>query len=290
MTYVDLHRRFSSIEPDQPFSAEAWQGLSRSYVGGLGWDELLERPRVVVLAEAAAGKSAEFRARVDVLRQEKRNAFYVTVESLASYGLDGSLGREDAALLASWHQGSAPAWFFLDSVDEARLNHKGVEQALNRFARELGQSYDRARILLSCRGSIWTGKADLDLVRRTLRVPPPNPDKADAVDPDEALLRIPETATFQAPKVREIPDITVVALTKLSDVQRKAFLTAASVTDVENFETELYARGLQQLAERPGDLRILASYWQKYRKFGSLSDMLDLGISERLCISRRAAL
>jgi hypothetical protein len=109
LTYVDLHRRFSSIEPDQPFSAEAWQGLSRGYVGGLGWDELLERPRVVVLAEAAAGKSAEFRARADVLRQEKRDAFYVTVESLASYGLDGSLGREDAGLLASWHQGSAPA-------------------------------------------------------------------------------------------------------------------------------------------------------------------------------------
>lgn len=282
MTYFDIHRRFSSIEPDQPFSAEAWQGLSRGYVGGLGWDELLERPRVVVLAEAAAGKSAEFRARADVLREEKRHAFYVTVESLASYGLDGSLGREDAALLASWHQGSAPAWFFLDSVDEARLNHKGVEQALNRFARELGQSYDRARILLSCRGSIWTGKTDLDLVRTTLRVPPSNPDKAEVVDPDEALLRIPETATFQAPKVREIPDITVVALTKLSDVQRKAFLTAASITDVENFETELYARGLQQLAERPGDLQILASYWQKYRKFGSLSDMLDLGISERL--------
>ncbi|MDR7155812.1 hypothetical protein J2W40_002648 [Sphingobium xenophagum] len=282
MPYVDLHRRFSSIEPDQPFSAEAWQGVGRGYAGGLGWDDLLERPRVVVLAEASAGKSAEFRARVDVLRQEKRNAFYVTVESLASYGLDGSLGREDADRLASWHQGSAPAWFFLDSVDEARLNHKGVEQALNRLARELGQSYDRARILLSCRGSIWTGKADLDLVRRTLRVPPSTPEKSAAVDPDEALLRIPETATFQAPKVREILDITVVALTKLSDVQRKTFLTAASVTDVGSFEKELYARGLQQLAERPGDLQILASYWQKYRKFGSLSEMLDLGIAERL--------
>jgi hypothetical protein len=282
LTNIDLHRRFSSIEPDQPFSAEAWQGLSRGYFGGLGWDDLLERPRVVVLAEAAAGKSAEFRARVDALRGDKQDAFYATVESLANYGLDGSLGREDADLLAAWHRSSAPAWFFLDSVDEARLNHKGVEQALNRFARELGQSYDRARILLSCRGSIWTGKADLALVRRTLPVTAKKPDAAKSADPDEALLVIPETAALRTPKTREIPDISVVALTKLSDIQRKAFLTAANITDIENFEAALYARGLQQLAERPGDLQILAGYWQKFRKFGSLSEMLDLGIAERL--------
>lgn len=282
LTYVDLHRRFSSIEPEQPFSAEAWQGFGRSFFGGLGWDDLLERPRVVVLAEAAAGKSAEFRAQAKALRGQDKSAFYLTVESLASYGLDGSLGRDDATLLANWHQGSAPAWFFLDSVDEARLNHKGVEQALNRFARELGQSYDRARILLSCRGSIWTGKSDLDLVRRTLRAPAQSPDTSETTDPDDALLNIPENATFRVAKAQEIPDITVVALTKLSEVQRKAFLTALNVTDIENFETTLYARGLQQLAERPGDLHPLANYWQKYRKFGSLSEMLDLGITERL--------
>lgn len=282
MTYVDLHRRFSSIEPDQSFSAEAWQGYGRGYFGGLGWDELLERPRVVVLAEAAAGKSAEFHGRVDALRQDGRYAFYVTVESLATYGLDGSLGRDDAAQLAQWHQSGATGWFFLDSVDEARLNHGSVEQALNRFARELGQSYDRARVLLSCRGNVWTGKPDLDLVRRTLRVPPERPDSEKTVDPDEALLSVPESTPFQARAKREIPDVTVVALTKLSDVQRKAFLTAVNITDIENFETALYARGLQQLAERPGDLQILASYWQRYRKFGSLSEMLDLGITERL--------
>jgi hypothetical protein len=282
LTYVDLHRRFSSIEPDQPFSAEAWQGFGHSFFGGLGWDELLERPRVVVLAEAAAGKSAEFRARVDSLRSEQRHAFYVTVESLATYGLDGSLGRDDADRLAGWHQESAPGWFFLDSVDEARLNHKGVEQALNRFARELGQSYDRAHILLSCRGSVWAGKPDLELVRRTLRVSAQRPDGDTEIDPEEALLGAPESTAFPTRTPPEIPDITVVALTKLSDVQRKAFLSAINVADIENFETELYARGLQQLAERPGDLQILASYWQKYRKFGSLSEMLDLGISERL--------
>src|SRR5687767_10034221 len=93
LTYIDLHRRFSSIEPDQPFSTETWEGLGRGYFGALGWHDLLERPRVIVLAEAAAGKSAEFRAQVDALRADKRDAFYVTVESLASYGLDRSLGR-----------------------------------------------------------------------------------------------------------------------------------------------------------------------------------------------------
>jgi hypothetical protein len=280
--FVDLHRRFSTIEPDQSFSVEVWEGFGRGYFGGLGWEELLERPRVVILAEAAAGKSAEFRAQTERLQAENANAFYVTVEALATHGLDGALGRDDASRLAAWHQGSATAWFFLDSVDEARLNHKSVEIALNRFARDLGQSYDRARILLSCRGSIWTGKPDLDLIQSTLRVPPKRPQTAKYIDPDEALIGREEATSIMPAAANEIPDITVVALTKLSDGQRNAFLTAANVTDIKSFESALYARGLQQLAERPGDLQSLVGYWKKFRKFGTLSEMLDLGITERL--------
>ena len=282
MSYVDLHRRFSPIDADQAFSAEAWQGSGLAYFGGLGWNDLLERSRVIVLAEAASGKSAEFHGRVDELRRSGRHAFYVTIESLSTHGLDGSLGRDDAIELASWHQSGATGWFFLDSVDEARLNHKSVEQALNRFARELGQSYDRARVLLSCRGNVWSGEPDLDLVRRTLRVSAKRPDRGGPIDADLALLGAPETLPLQIEEKKAVADITVVALTKLSDVQRKAFLTALTVPDIEGFVTALYARGLQQLAERPGDLQNLAGYWQRYRDFGSLSEMLDLGVTERL--------
>src|SRR3546814_18138489 len=101
---IDLHRRFARIEPERPFSAEAWQGAAGPFLGGLGWVELLERPRVVVLAEASAGKSAEFVARAETLRREGKFAFYVTVEALASHGLDRSLGRDEAEQFAEWQQ------------------------------------------------------------------------------------------------------------------------------------------------------------------------------------------
>ena len=281
MSYVNLNRRFSSIDADRPYSERDWASYALGLPRGLGWDELLERPRVVVLAEASAGKSEEFRATRQRLVEGGHFAFYLTIETLAVSGFDGSLGKQDAQHLAAWRSQSSPAWFFLDSVDEARINHKDIETALNRFGRELGLAYDRARILLSCRGNVWAGEADLALVRRTLPVSQARPIEP-LLDPDVALFELPERSRTTKPEPDSIPDVSVLVLTTLTHQQRIDFLNARGISDTTAFEAALYAHNLHQFAERPGDLQMLVRYWQKFGQFSALTEMTELGISERL--------
>ena len=281
MSYVNLNRRFSSIDADRPYSERDWASYALGLPRGLGWDELLERPRVVVIAEASAGKSEEFRATRQRLVEGGHFAFYLTIETLAVSGFDGSLGMQDAQRLAAWRSQSSPAWFFLDSVDEARINHKDIETALNRFGRELGLAYDRARILLSCRGNVWAGEADLALVRRTLPVSQARPIEP-LLDPDVALFELPERNSTTKPESVSIPDVSVVVLTTLTHQQRINFLNARGISDTTAFEAALYAHNLHQFAERPGDLQMLVRYWQEFGRFSALTEMTELGINERL--------
>lgn len=283
MEFIDLGRRFSALDADKPFAAYEWADYGFGEHRGLGWDALLERPRVVVLAEASAGKTAEFRAAHARLQDADCFSFYVSVEALAANGLEGSLGREDAARLMAWRgAAAAPGWFFLDSVDEARINNKDVETALNRLARELDLAYDRARILLSCRGSVWTGSDDLLLLRRTLPVVVTAATDA-PIDPDQALFAPLDSAKATAPKEKDtISDVTVVTLTALTVTQRATFLAARGVADPAAFEEALYAHDLQRFAGRPGDLGTLVGYWLKTDRFDGLSEMTELGIAERL--------
>jgi hypothetical protein len=97
----------------------------------------LDRPRVVLLAEASSGNSAEFRNAAGVLRKRGDTAFYCTMEQVADGRLNAAMDASDAAAFAKWKSGSRPAWFFLDSVDEARLNRKKFDDALNFLSREL---------------------------------------------------------------------------------------------------------------------------------------------------------
>jgi hypothetical protein len=86
-----------------------------------------------------------------------------------------------------WRAGTYEGWFFLDSVDEARLVQKSFEGALKRLARELGDSLDRAHVFVSCRVTDWKGPDDRGAVERILSVHEILTPPAD-VAPEDALL------------------------------------------------------------------------------------------------------
>lgn len=285
MSFIELDRDFVPLDADQSYRAEVFDGLRLSSWSGLKWPALLEHERVVVLAEAASGKSEEFRQRCASIRKAGGFSLYLPIERLEKNGLVGSLGVVDLDAFRDWQRDVAPGWFFLDSIDEARVHHKDVEVALNRFAVDLGEAYDRARIFLSCRGSVWAGGRDLALVNLALPIRPrPEPDRISNVDHDAALLDVQQNRLANAREAAEPPkrELRLVALAKITRSQRNAFLTAEKVSDVEQFEQALFKSGLYQLAERPGDLRLLVRYWGTHGGFGDLTDMIEFGIVERL--------
>lgn len=283
--YVELGRLFSPLKADEIVTAAHIDGWGARYSGTMGWDGVLEHRCVVVLAEAGNGKSEEFRAQARKLSTGGKCGFYATIEAIADSDFASALGRE-AKALDTWRAGRAQGWFFLDSIDEARLNQHSFEGALGKFARELGDGYDRAHILISCRGSEWGGAADLGVIKRLLPPPPPQAASEPAPDSEEALYKPLGRGNREAEQTETkkptYPDISVMRLIGLTREQRQAFVLSKGVSDVQTFERELDLQRLTELAERPGDLMLLVAYWKEHGKFGSLTDMMERTVRDKL--------
>src|SRR5713226_4293994 len=114
---VVLNRRFNEggQEPPDP---ELRRALGRGD-GGLGWEEVLKKRRVVILAEAGGGKSTEMKERARILEADGRRAFHASLEDVGTDGLKGALSATDHKRLAEWRESPDEAWLFFDSVDEA---------------------------------------------------------------------------------------------------------------------------------------------------------------------------
>jgi hypothetical protein len=157
--FVELNRSFVPVSKDKEpvLNAGIW---GRKYAGWLGWDDLLKRQRVVLLAEALSGKSEEFRNQQSRLQSEGKAAYFVRIEELADQGFESALDPREVRQFETWLKGTDEGYFFLDSIDEARLNQKSLEVALKRFSRALGESLPRASVFVSCRVTDWKPKAE----------------------------------------------------------------------------------------------------------------------------------
>lgn len=163
-SYIELARKFLTYEPDTEHDSESLR--IRSIVGGerlLTWDDLFTRSRVIVLAEPGTGKTEEFKSAARRLREKGDIAFFCRIESLQEPQFDVrdsfDIGSSDE--FDEWLSGDAEGFFFLDSVDEARLlSHNSYETALKKLSLKLGKSKKRSRIFLSCRVSEWRAIGD----------------------------------------------------------------------------------------------------------------------------------
>ena len=120
--FIDLQRRFHELtdsELEDTESILAWSGSG--YGPDIGWSELLQHARVILLAEAGSGKSEEMREQARRLTGEGRFAFFIPLESLGQVQgqVTDTLSASEEDRFDQWRaDGKEPAWFFLDAVDE----------------------------------------------------------------------------------------------------------------------------------------------------------------------------
>ena len=290
MDFVELNRSFAPIEKDKELNPDIASFWGHKLSGWLNWAQLLECRRVVLLAEAASGKTCEFQNRAQALRDQGQAAFFVTVEDLADDSFVAALDLALEQAFESWRDGDTgeDGWFFLDSVDEARLHHKSLERALRRFAREIGAAIGRAHVYVSCRVSDWREQEDREAVKRTLSVPEVLP-APEPVDRDAALLdpifeeREESSGSSEDEEAdSEHWDTLVVQLVPLSIEQQRRLMAASEVTRPDEATAQIEKSGLSALADRPGDLLELAEYWKEHGQFGSLAGMVEHGITVKL--------
>jgi len=290
MDFVDLDRLFAPIKKDANVTLEWGPYWGRKYGGWLNWQELLKRRRVALLAEALSGKTQELQHRAKVLQDQGKHAFFVRIEDIADDSFAGALNEVEVASFLQWKaEGQSDAWFFLDSVDEARLNSKHLANALNKFAKELQlANLGRAHVVVSCRASDWKGKADRDALENQLPYPKELDPTTASEDQDDALLAPifdPTERTHHTPERPPEPhpaELLVVQLAPLTAEQKGRFAMAAGVTESRTFLEAVNASGLDAMAERPGDLIDLLGYWKEHSAFGTLAQMTEEGIKRKL--------
>ncbi len=132
-----------------------------------------------ILAEAGAGKTEELRQRAKTLASLGQPSFFIRIEDIeADFYKAFEIGEE--AQFQAWLQSMGEAWFFLDSVDEARLeNPSAFEKALRRFAKSIKSGAHRAHIYLSSRPYAWRPKEDRRLLDDLLYLTGPQEGECD---------------------------------------------------------------------------------------------------------------
>ena len=288
MKFVELNRYFVPIAKDVEPHLEFLRFWERKAPGWLDWSELRGYQRVVLLAEASSGKSSEFRNQAEKLSAEGHTAFCLRIEELADQGFEAALDGNDAKVFKQWRNGTTEGWFFLDSVDEARLNRKNFETALKRFNRDLDQSSERARVFISCRVTDWKGTEDRALIKSLLPAWERSEDTSAKNDEYSALLdpifkpKDRASTSWNAEPERKPNELLVVQIVPLSIEQCRILSGALGVTDLENFISAINRNGLDTFTERPGDVIDLADYWKSYNRFDSVATMVEHSVNQKL--------
>lgn len=272
---VPLARSFSLVPKSEAGSDEQelrsiWRDRKR-----IGWQELEEEFRCVILAEAGAGKSFEMETRVKHAEELGHAAFFVRIEDIEDgFETAFEIGSVDA--FESWLNSQEEAWFFLDSIDEARLeNPRAFEKAIKRFATRIKPANQRARVFISSRPYAWRARSDRDLLERYLPFKKPKSEEAgnresisEEIDTDEPVES--ESA------------LQVYLLDPLDESGIRIFANHRGTPQVDRLIADLQRANLISMAARPFDLEGILAKWETDQTLNGRIELLQHNIDLRL--------
>ena len=281
--FVDLSRRFrelTQIELDEP----ELLALANEYrhLSSLSWSELLEHPRVLVLAEAGSGKTREIQEQVVRLRRDGKHAFFLALESLDRESLTDCLGAGDEKLFNTWKEaGSADAYFFLDAVDELKLTQGKLERALRHFAKAVVGFLNQISVVVTCRPSDWRPTVDMATLQETL---PYAPTEASPPPEDQVFFAALTEARGSGTKETNPKSVgfRAMALLPLSERQIATFTASLGVSDTDALIQEIRTQDAWTFARRPLDLSELAATWNSSGKLGTRTEQHEANVNAKL--------
>lgn len=239
------------------------------------WQSLEEEYRCVILAEAGAGKTFEMESRAKHIQQSGRAAFFIRIEDIED-GFENAFEVGCAESFENWLESHEKAWFFLDSVDEARLeNPRAFEKAIRRFSLKIKSAQQRAHIYVSSRPYAWRARTDRELLEQYL--------------PFEKLLA--NTTVTEESNSNEIDNNQVVEvsgalqvfiLEPLDECGIRIFAEHRETPQVETLIIELHRANLTTMAARPFDLESILAKWKTEQKLDGRLELLQHNIELRL--------
>lgn len=258
---IRLDRSFSEITSDntnitddisQPFSV---------FSGGTKWSDLEKEYRVVILADAGAGKTVEMRSRAELIQQSGRLAFFIRIEDLVEEDFSWALEVGSSEEFTHWLVAAEEAWFFLDSVDEARLISPNIfEKAIRRFANKIKTCTHRAHIYITGRPYSWRFTTDRELIENYLPFSGENKDNLEIIN----------------------NSLRIYSLNALTSDEIHFYAEKRCIKDANNFVGEIERANLTAMASRPFDLDFLIANWRNDGKLGSRYEVFERTVAQRL--------
>ena len=274
MQHIELNRRFIEIQENNQEPESRRQLAAFGYLG-FSWEDLLNHPRVVILAEAGMGKTQELKAQAEKLRSQGKYTFFCRIEDLIEEGLEASLDNE--VDFRNWTDSSDFGYFLLDSVDEAKLRGKHLRSAFRKLSKALASAVKRSIIIITSRISDWEPLTDLQEFSSKL--------PAD-------IVKLPESDTLNTKKRNITSSLgdskpskdkpLVVELSPLLRDQQRVFAEAQRVNDLDIFFESIDRSNSHIFAQRPEDLLELIAYWKEFGKLGSHEEMHEFNINIKL--------
>ena len=272
---VPLERHFSLVPQSEDDSDENKINSLFGSPGHSDWKEVEKEFRCVIIAEAGAGKSFEMKARAEHIKEQGRAAFFIRIEDIGDY-FETAFEVGNEACFEKWLSSKYEAWFFLDSVDESRLNNpRDFEKAIRRFATQIKPAQHRARVFISSRPYAWRPHSDRNLLEQYLPHLPlktftqkdNNNNTKEVVDSD---LTKPESA------------LRVFSLNPLDEESIRLFAECHDTPKIDELIGELVRKNLMLLAARPFDLKGVLEKWKTDQTLNGRLDMLQNSIDIHL--------
>lgn len=272
---VPLARYFSLLPKSKADSDESelhslWSTQKRTE-----WQTLEEEYRCVILAEAGAGKTFEMESRAKHIQQSGRAAFFIRIEDIED-GFENAFEVGCAESFEKWLKSHEDAWFFLDSVDEARLeNPRAFEKAIRRFSLKIKSAQQRAHIFVSSRPYAWRARTDRELLEQHLPF--------EKLLADATVIEESDSNEIDEDEVAEVCSaLQVFILDPLDENGIRIYAEHRETPQVEKLIIELHRANLTSMAARPFDLESILAKWKTEQRLGGRLELLQHNIDLRL--------
>jgi hypothetical protein len=277
---AELLRTFGEYtEPQLKDDEVDWQEYFGSKRGRLTWNELHQKRVVVVLGEAGIGKTVEFQLEAKRLKDVGQFAFFLPLNQLRSAG-DWQFALGSALEeFSTWEAGIGEGFFFLDAVDEARLQaHTDFTRALQIVRGALAGHMARVRIAISSRVTDWTApQVAASLATQLLQPLNEAMARANAVPPPEVEPAVPSAQSNSSSE-----QLFVVTLDALSREEAKRCALHFKLQDDDAFWAAVDEGDYAFMASRPLDLRWMVELWNQRKALGTYKELMEVNVGARL--------
>ena len=202
----------------------------------IDWAGVENSHRAVILAGAGIGKTHEMKSRAEEKLEADKAAFFIRIEDIdEDFELSFEVGDDEA--FEAWLSSPDDAWFYLDSIDEARLDDpRTFAKAIRQFARKIRAAQHRAHIVISSRPYAWRSHTDYAMVQKYLPYARQKTKVVETVDADElteeVLEHVEETSEADG-------GLRVYVLNDLTETDIRAFAEARGVADADRLVEDI---------------------------------------------------